>query len=59
VLLPEVSIDRVQTAASLRVVVATRSGRFFAGMLANIDEPIAAQHGIDRWGFHLGREIGP
>ena len=59
VLLPEISIDRVQTAASLRAVVATRAGRFFAGLLVNIDEPVAAQRGIERWGFHLGRELEP
>jgi hypothetical protein len=57
VLLPKASIDRWQSAASLRGIFLTGAGRFFVGVLVNLDEPIAAQGGIERWGFHLGKEI--
>jgi hypothetical protein len=59
VLLPAAGIDRWQSAAALRGTLKTRLGRFFVGCLVNLDEPIAAQPGIARWGFHLGKEIGP
>jgi hypothetical protein len=58
VLLPSAGIDRWQSAAGLRATLDTRIGRMFAGFLVNLDEPIAAQPGLDRWGFHLGKEIG-
>ncbi|MBN2573952.1 MAG: hypothetical protein JXP73_05245 [Deltaproteobacteria bacterium] len=57
VLLPEPSLDRWQSAAALRAVYKSRFGRFFLGLLANLDEPIAAQSGLQRWSLHLGKEI--
>ena len=57
VLLPQASIDRLQSAASLRGTFVTSAGRFFLGVLVNLDEPIAAQGGIERWGLHIGKEI--
>jgi len=55
--LPRASIDGRQSAAALRGILVTKHGRFFLGVLVNLDEPIAAQGGIERWGFHLGKEI--
>jgi hypothetical protein len=57
VLLPSASIDRWQSAAALRGTVATSVGRFFAGVLFNLDEPLGALAGGARWGFHLGKEV--
>jgi len=57
VLLPAASFDRLQSAASLRGVFATRAGRFFAGVLVNLDEPLGIWGGLQRWGLHLGKEI--
>jgi hypothetical protein len=57
VLLPSAGIDRWQSAAALRATVATTVGRFFAGVLVNLDEPLAALGGGARWGFHFGKEI--
>ena len=57
VLLPQASLDRWQSAAGLRATFQTGVGRFFASFLVALDEPIAAQRGLDRWGFHLGKEI--
>jgi hypothetical protein len=57
VLLPQASFDRWQSAAALRGVFATQAGRFFAGVLLNLDEPLGALGGGARWGFHLGKEI--
>jgi hypothetical protein len=57
VLLPSTGVDRWQSAAGLRGTLTTGLGRFFLGFLANLDEPIAAQAGLARWGFHLGKEI--
>jgi hypothetical protein len=57
VLLPSAGIDRWQSAAALRGAFATSVGRFFAGFLVNLDEPLGALGGGARWGFHLGKEI--
>lgn len=59
VLLPAAGIDRWQTAAALRGTLKTKVGSFFVGCLVSLDEPIAAQPGVARWGFHLGKEIEP
>lgn len=57
VVLPGASIDRLQSAAGLRGVVRTGFGRFFAGLLINLDEPLGVFGGLGRWGIHLGKEI--
>jgi len=57
VLLPSTSIDRLQTAAELRGVLATKVGRFFAAVLVNLDEPLRSVGGGQRWGLHLGKEM--
>jgi hypothetical protein len=57
VLLPSTSIDRLQSAAGLRGTYQTRAGRFFAGLLVDLDEPLGVFGGLQRWGFHLGKEI--
>ena len=57
VLLPQASFDRWQSAAGLRGVFATKAGRYFAGLLLNLDEPLGALGGGARWGFHLGKEL--
>jgi hypothetical protein len=57
VTLGSASIDRWQSAAALRGILATSAGRFFAMVLLNLDEPLGALGGGARWGFHLGKEI--
>lgn len=58
VLLPSAGIDRLQMAAGLRGTLKTKAGRYFAGLLVNLDEPLGGGAGLGRWGFHLGKEIG-
>jgi hypothetical protein len=57
VLLPSGGIDRWQSAAGLRGSFKTGIGRLFVGVLVNLDEPIGAQPGLNRWGFHFGKEV--
>jgi len=58
VLLPSASVDRLQTAAGLRVEWTPRFGRFFMGALVNLDEPLGVFGRGDRsWGLHLGKEL--
>jgi hypothetical protein len=57
VLLPRSSIDALQSAAGLRGVFVTRLGRFFASILFNLDQPLSAVSGDQRWGFHIGKEM--
>jgi hypothetical protein len=57
VLLPSAGIDRWQSAAGLRGLLQTRYGRFFASILLNLDEPLGVFSGLERWGFHLGKEV--
>jgi hypothetical protein len=57
VLLPSASIDRFQSAAGLRGTIRTKAGRFFAGLLVNLDAPLGSFGGLHRWGLYLGKEI--
>ena len=57
VLLPSTSVDRWQSAAGLRGTIQTKAGRFFAGFLLNLDEPLGIWGGLRRWGIHIGKEI--
>jgi len=57
VLLPSSSVDRLQMAFGLRGILHTSSGRYFAGLLVNLDEPLGIFGGLGRWGLHLGKEI--
>ncbi|HEX7597951.1 MAG TPA: hypothetical protein VF518_07030 [Polyangia bacterium] len=58
VLLPASSVDRLQTAAGLRVEWAPSLGRFFLGALVNLDEPVGVfGRGPHSWGIHLGKEL--
>jgi hypothetical protein len=57
VLLPKTSVDRLQSAFELRGAVKTEHGRYFAGVLFNLDQPLGIFSGLNRWGFHLGKEI--
>jgi len=59
VLLPSASVDRFQSAAGLRGTLRTKAGRFFAGLLVNLDAPLGISGGLQRWGFHVGKEIDP
>jgi hypothetical protein len=60
VLLPSPSVDRLQTAAGLRVEWTPRGHRFFLGALVNLDEPLGVVgRGTRSWGIHLGKELGP
>jgi hypothetical protein len=58
VVLPSDSVDRSQTALGLRGVFKTRSGDYFGGLLVNLDKPYGIFGGLERWGLHLGKEIG-
>jgi hypothetical protein len=51
------SLDRLQSAAAVRGVFATKIGRLFASLLFNLDEPLRSVGGGQRWGFHLGKEF--
>ena len=55
--LPSGGVDVWQSALGLRMALATGAGRFFAGFLVNLDEPVGILGGMGRWGFHLGKEI--
>lgn len=58
VLLPSASVDRLQTAAGLRVEWAPRFGRFFLGALVNLDEPLGVfGRGSQNWSIHLGKDL--
>jgi hypothetical protein len=58
VLLPSVSVDRLQTAAVLRAEWASAIGRLFLGILVNLDEPLGVfGRGTQAWGIHLGKEL--
>jgi hypothetical protein len=57
VLLPSSSIDRLQTAFGLRGILDTPYGKYFAGLLFNLDAPLGVFGGLGRWGLHLGKEI--
>jgi hypothetical protein len=57
VLLPSTSVDRFQSAAGLRMTMQTQSGRYFAFLLLNLDEPLGIFRGLERWGFHFGKEL--
>ncbi len=57
VLLPKTSSDRLQSAFELRGSLKTEHGRYFAGVLFNLDQPLGVFSGLNRWGFHLGKEI--
>jgi hypothetical protein len=60
VLLPSASVDRLQTAAGLRVEWTPGRHRFFLGALVNLDEPLGViGRGTQSWGIHLGKELGP
>jgi hypothetical protein len=60
VLLPSTSVDRLQTAAGLRLEWAPEEHRFFLGALVNLDEPLGViGRGTQSWGIHLGKELGP
>jgi hypothetical protein len=59
VVLPSASVDRLQTAAGLRVEWTPRLGRFFLGALVNLDEPLGVfGRGDGIWSIHLGKELG-
>jgi hypothetical protein len=58
VFLPSTSVDRLQTAFGLRGILDTPFGKYFAGLLVNLDEPLGVFGGLGRWGLHLGKEIG-
>jgi hypothetical protein len=58
VLLPSASVDRLQTAAGLRVEWTPGQRRFFLGVLVNLDEPLGFGRGTRSWGIHLGKELG-
>jgi hypothetical protein len=55
--LPSGGIDDWQSAAGLRMAIETTAGRFFAGFLVNLDEPLGVFGGLQRWGIQLGKEI--
>ena len=57
VVLPSSSVDRLQTSLGLRGILHTTSGKYFAGLLFNLDEPLGVFGGLGRWGLHLGKEI--
>jgi hypothetical protein len=57
VLLPKTSFDRLQSAFELRGSLKTEHGRYFAGVLFNLDQPLGIFSGLNRWGIHLGKEI--
>jgi len=57
VLLPSTSVDRFQSAAGLRLTLQTQRGRYFAALLLNLDEPLGVFGGLERWGFHFGKEL--
>jgi hypothetical protein len=57
VLLPSTSVDRLQTAFGLRGILETPFGKYFAGLLFNLDKPLGVFGGLGRWGLHLGKEI--
>jgi hypothetical protein len=57
VLLPASSLDRWQSAFGLRGILKTPYGKYFAGLLFNLDEPLGIFGGLARWGLHLGKEI--
>jgi hypothetical protein len=57
--LPASSVDRHQSAVALRGILATPYGRYFAGVLVNLDEPLGIAGGFGRWGLNLGKEIDP
>jgi hypothetical protein len=56
-LLPASSLDRWQSAFGLRGILNTTRGKYFAGLLVNLDEPLGVFSGLGRWGLHLGKEI--
>jgi hypothetical protein len=56
VLLPSTSIDRWQSAAGFRTTMQTSHGRYFVGVLVNLDEPLGVLRGLERWGLLLGKE---
>jgi hypothetical protein len=58
VVLPSDSVDRSQMALGLRGVLKTRYGDYFGGLLVNLDKPYGIFGGLERWGLHLGKEIG-
>jgi hypothetical protein len=58
VVLPSDSVDRSQMALGVRGVVKTRYGDYFGGLLVNLDKPYGIFGGLERWGLHLGKEIG-
>ncbi|MBN1605372.1 MAG: hypothetical protein JW940_02005 [Polyangiaceae bacterium] len=59
VLLPSTSVDRLQTAAGLRVEWTPGQRRFFLGALVNLDEPLGViGRGTRSWAIHLGKELG-
>ena len=45
-------------ALGLRGVLKTRYGDYFGGLLVNLDKPYGIFGGLERWGLHLGKEIG-
>jgi hypothetical protein len=55
--LPSGGVDLWQSAAGVRMALATSAGTFFAGFLINLDEPLGILGGLGRWGLHLGKEI--
>jgi len=58
VLLPSTSVDRLQTAAGLRLELTPSLGRFFLGVLVNLDEPLGVfGRGSRSWGLQLGKEL--
>jgi hypothetical protein len=59
VVLPSASVDRLQTAAGLRVEWTPARRRFFLDALVNLDEPLGVfGRGTQSWGIHLGKELG-
>ncbi len=56
VLLPEASVDRLQTALGARVTWTSGWGRFFVGALLNLDEPLGVSgRGTRNWSIQIGK----
>jgi hypothetical protein len=57
VALPSTSLDRIQSAAGLRIMYQTAFGTLFLGMLVNLDKPLGIFYGQQRWALHIGKEV--
>jgi hypothetical protein len=56
VFLPDPSVDRLQSAAALRVSYTATKGHYYMEVLLNLDEPLGMIRGLRRWGFWFGKE---